>query len=63
MEVLLVTLIVDRMLGMREKHAVMEKMNMVIGAFFSEMGLDLLKQFISFGICPADLADRMKVHG
>ncbi len=62
-EVLLVTLIVDQMLGMREKHAVMEKMNMVIGAFFSEMGLDLLKQFIAFGICPADIAAKLKFYG
>ena len=30
-EVLLVTLIVDRLLGAREKRATMEKMNMVIG--------------------------------
>jgi hypothetical protein len=62
-EVLLVTVIVDSMLGMREKHATMEKMNMVIGAFFSEMGLDLLEQFITFGICPADLAEKLKFSG
>ena len=62
-EVLLVTVIVDSMLGMREKHATMEKMNMVIGAFFSEMGLGLLEQFIAFGICPADLAEKLKFSG
>jgi hypothetical protein len=62
-EVLVVTLIVDQMLGMREKHAVMEKMNMVIGAFFSEMGLDLLKSLISFGICPEDIAAKLRFSG
>ena len=35
-EVLLVTLIIHRMLDAREKRAMLEKMNMVIGAFFSE---------------------------
>lgn len=59
-EVLLVTLIIDRMLGMREKRAVMEKMNMVIGAFFSEMGLELLTRFIHSGSCPAEMGAELK---
>ena len=62
-EVLLVTLIVDRMLGMREKRAVMEKMNMVIGAFFSEMGLELLKRLIASGAFPGDLAEGVTFTG
>jgi hypothetical protein len=41
-EVLLVTLIIDEVLKLREKRALMEKMNMVIGAFFSEVGTRLL---------------------
>ena len=41
-EVLLVTIIVHRVLEMREKRNRMEKLNMVIGAFFSEMGMQLL---------------------
>ena len=41
-EVLLVTLIIDRLLGAREKRSMLEKMNMVIGVFFSEIGTDLL---------------------
>jgi len=59
-EVLLLTLIVDRMLGAREKRATMEKMNMVIGAFFSEMGLELLNHLIRSGSCPAEMAARLK---
>ena len=42
-EVLLVTLIIHRMLKEREKHAHLEKLNMVIGAFYSEVGGELLK--------------------
>ena len=42
-EVLMVTLIIHRVLEDREKKSRMEKMNMVIGAFFSEVGLTLLE--------------------
>lgn len=41
-EVLLVTLIIHRVLEDREKRARMEKLHMVIGAFFSEAGMKLL---------------------
>lgn len=47
-EVLLVTVIVHQMLSNREKRARMEKMNMVIGAFFSEMGTNLLTFFSDY---------------
>jgi hypothetical protein len=47
-EVLLVTMIVHRVLDMREKRNRMEKLNMVIGAFFSEMGMQLLHQLSEF---------------
>ena len=41
-EVLLVTLILHELLSSREKRARLEKMNMVVGAFFSQMGTALL---------------------
>src|SRR5574340_132837 len=44
-EVLLVTLIIHRLLSMRETRERLEKMNMVIGVFFSEVGTDLLSEF------------------
>ena len=47
-QVLLVTLVVDRLLARREKLAVMKKLNMVIGAFFSEAGTELLGILASF---------------
>jgi hypothetical protein len=46
--VLLVTLIVDRVLRMRERSALIKKLNMVIGAFFSEVGTHLLRYFLAF---------------
>ena len=47
-EVLLVTLIIHRVLSLREKKERMEKLNMVIGAFFSEVGITLLTYFSDF---------------
>jgi hypothetical protein len=44
-EVLLVTLILHRLLSSMEKRSRLEKLNMVIGVFFSEMGTDLLAYF------------------
>ena len=48
MEVLLVTLIIHHILSEREKQAMLKKLNMVIGAFFSEVGTVLLKMFSDF---------------
>jgi hypothetical protein len=47
-EVLLVTLIIHRLLSHREKRVMMEKLNMVIGAFFSEVGTKLLSNFSDY---------------
>jgi hypothetical protein len=43
LSVLFVTLAVDRLLVTRDKRASIEKMNMVIGAFFSEVGTELIR--------------------
>jgi hypothetical protein len=49
LEVLLVVVIIERLLARRETQAKLEKLNMVVGAFFSELGNhllhDLLKHF------------------
>jgi hypothetical protein len=47
-EVLLVTLIIQRLLSEREKRTRLKKLNMVIGAFFSEVGTRLLTYFSDF---------------
>jgi len=41
-QVLLVTVIINQLLRVREKRSRLEKLNMVIGAFFSEAGIRLL---------------------
>ncbi|ODS38237.1 MAG: hypothetical protein A7316_01095 [Candidatus Altiarchaeales archaeon WOR_SM1_86-2] len=47
-EVLLVTLIIHQVLSEREKRTRLEKLNMVIGAFFSEVGTELLTYLSDF---------------
>ena len=42
LEVFLVVIVIERILAHREKQAVIQKLNMVIGAFFSEVGTQLL---------------------
>ncbi|UCH78269.1 MAG: hypothetical protein JSU81_11200 [Candidatus Coatesbacteria bacterium] len=44
-EVLLVTVIIHRLLTYREKRTLLTKLNMVIGAFFGEVGTELLNIF------------------
>ena len=46
--VLFVTLIINQLLSLREKRALMEKLNMIIGVFFSEVGTPLLTYFSDF---------------
>jgi hypothetical protein len=43
LEVMLVVLIIERILTHREKQAKLQKLNMVVGAFFSEVGNYLLR--------------------
>ncbi len=47
-DVLLVLLIIERLLASREKKSILQKLNMVIGTFFSEVGLELLRRFNEF---------------
>jgi hypothetical protein len=46
-QVLLVTLLVSELLSRREKSAMAHKLNMVIGAFFNEVGDELLRDLAS----------------
>lgn len=61
--VLIVTLILDQLLRMREKRAMLKKMNMVIGAFFSEVGRNLLKSFPDFDLHHDQIRGNLVVTG
>jgi len=54
-DVLLVVLIVHRLLAIHEKQAILTKLNMAIGVFYSEMGGGLLRRFRSFDLDSAAL--------
>lgn len=47
-EVLVVVLVIERAINEKEKQTMLEKMNMVISAFFSEVGTHLLKEISEF---------------
>ncbi len=48
LQVLLVTLVLERILGTKEKQERLNKQNMVIGVFFSQIGVGLLRLFSSW---------------
>ncbi len=43
MEVFFTTFVLDKLIEKREHSHILEKLNMLIGLFFSELGTDLLK--------------------
>jgi hypothetical protein len=43
--VYLVTVVINELLGRREKQSMLKKLNMVIGSFFSEVGTELIRLF------------------
>ena len=47
-EVLIVTMIIHELLDYRDRKVKLYKMNMVIGAFFSEIGTELIRVFSGF---------------
>jgi len=61
LNVLLVVLLIERLLAQREKRAKLDKLNMVIGTFFSEVGLELLKRFSAFAANAAELEGRVRI--
>ncbi len=48
LQVLLVGLVINRLIALREKREMLDKLNMVIGAFFSEVGTELLDRLAAY---------------
>ena len=61
--VLLVTLVIHRVLNLHEKQALLTKLNMVIGVFFSEVGNPLLRSLTQFLDRAADVRKEFLVTG
>ena len=63
LEVLLVTMILHQFLDERERRSMLKKLNMVIGAFFSEVGTSLLEKFRAFDKSADAVTSRLAVDG
>lgn len=63
MEVLLVTVVIHQLLSRREKQTMLRKLNMVVGAFFSEVGTPLLRCLSRFDTAAAGAGSKLLVAG
>jgi hypothetical protein len=54
-------MMIERVLKERERSALIQKLNMVIGVFFSEIGTTLLKECFAFLRESQELAGRLKI--
>lgn len=59
--VLFVTLMIEQILKERERSALRQKLNMVIGIFFSEVGTDLIRDCLHYVVDGEGLAARLKI--
>ena len=60
-EVLIVGLIIERLISLREKRSLHHKLNMVIGAFFSELGTPLLAELLPAMCSVPEIKERLHV--
>ncbi|MFC1963899.1 hypothetical protein ACFLV1_00790 [Chloroflexota bacterium] len=61
-EVFIVVIVIERILARREKQAMLKKMNMVIGAFFSEAGNYLLGNLLEDFDNRAEITRNLRVN-
>lgn len=61
-EVLIVGVIVERLIARRAKDAIAQKLNMVIGAFFSELGAPLLARLLPAMCGAGEIQERLHVR-
>lgn len=62
MQVLIVTLIIHNLLSIREKKSKMAKLNMVIGAFFSDVGTKLAEKFFELDTNAETIKNQLAVE-
>lgn len=60
-QVFLVSLVLDNIMKERERKAILQKMNMVIGAFFSEVGNETIRRIGDFCQDSPQLAEQLNV--
>jgi len=62
LEVLLVVLIIERVLARREQQNKLQKLNMVVGAFFTEVGYHLLNTLFPYFDNKAEIAEQLNIN-
>ena len=61
LEVLLVVIVIERLLARRDKQAKLQKLNMVVGAFFTEVGNHLLSNLLKHFDNQSDISERLNI--
>ena len=61
LEVLIVGLLIERLIALREKRSLEHKLNMVIGAFFSELGSPLLAELLPAVVAAPQLKEQLRL--
>jgi hypothetical protein len=61
LEVFLVVIVIERILDKREKSALLEKMNMVVGAFYSEIGNGMMRTLLPIFDNNSEICQRINV--
>ncbi len=59
--VLIITLIIHRLLNVHEKRAMLKKLNMVIGTFYGEVGVELITLLMKFDKQPERVSEKLLV--
>jgi hypothetical protein len=62
LEVLIVGLLIERLISVREKRSLEHKLNMVIGAFFSELGSPLLAELLPAVTAAPEIKKRLRLN-
>lgn len=63
LQVLIITFIIEELLNEREKRSTISRLNMVVGAFFNEIGTALLAKLPAFDESPEKVASHLLVNG
>jgi hypothetical protein len=62
LEVFLVVIVIERILTRREKQSILQKLNMVVGAFFSEVGTELLQKLLGCFTKQKEFRQRLNIN-
>ena len=62
LQILIVGLVIEQIVSLREKRALAHKLNMVIGAFFSELGSPLLAELLPSMEAAPEISERLHLQ-